>query len=221
MILMTVPKKIWLYRIVHWQNLEYILQHGMMTRSHPNADPNYVEIGHQQLISDRSTHTVRIENVEGEEGELILGDCVPFYFGPHSPMLYMIMNGFSGVPQKPQRDIVYVISSFEKVSELGLEYAFSDQHAKRSLAKFFNSPDKFSEVDWPTVKSKDWADTNSDYNRRDRKQAEFLVKSFVPVEAIQVIGVASEARQAHAQALVDKFGLGIKVHLDKERKLYY
>jgi hypothetical protein len=218
---MSVPEKIWLFRIVHWQNLEYILQHGMMTRSHPDADPNYVEIGHRQLISDRSTHTVRVEGVDGPDGELILGDCVPFYFGPHSPMLYMIMNGFSGVPQKPQRDIVYVISSFDKVSELGLEYAFSDQHAKTALARFFNTRDRLDEVDWETVFSQDWRNRVGDQSRRDRKQAEFLVKSIVPVEAIQIIGVATEARQTHAQALVDKFGLDIKVHLDKARKLYY
>jgi len=207
---MSVPEKIWLYRIVHWQNLDFILQHGMMTRSHPNADPNYVEIGHQQLISDRSTYTVRIEDLEGEEGELVLGDCVPFYFGAHSPMLYMIMNGYSGVPQRPQQDIVYVISSFDRVSELGLDYAFSDQHAKTALARFFNSPDNFNEVDWETVRSKDWKNTSSDYNRRDRKQAEFLVRSFVPVEAIQAIGVATEVRRSHAQALVDKLGLDIR-----------
>lgn len=218
---MSVPEKIWLFRIVHWQNLEYILQHGMMTRSHPDADPSYVEIGHRQLISDRSTHPVRIEGVDGPDGELILGDCVPFYFGPHSPMLLQIRDGSPYVTKRPQSDIVYLVSSFDKIQELELDYVYSDQHAKRSLARFFIGAERFGEVDWETVKLKIWRNTSDDQNKMDRKMAEFLVKNHVPKEAITHIAVLTEARQAHAQALVDKFGLDIKVHLDKARKLYY
>lgn len=77
-----VPKKIILYRIVHWQNVEYILQHGLYHQQHALADPAYINIGHKQLIADR--HEYQITNL-ADAGNL--GEYVPFYFGPHSPML--------------------------------------------------------------------------------------------------------------------------------------
>lgn len=42
--------KTWLYRIVHIDNLKYILEHGMFNRSHANADPDYINIGDSGLI---------------------------------------------------------------------------------------------------------------------------------------------------------------------------
>ena len=82
------PDNIILYRIVHINNLQFILQNGMFTRHHPLSDPQYLNIGDSTLIAQRNTYPVGINPPGG-----MLGDYVPFYFGPLSPMLYNIKTG--------------------------------------------------------------------------------------------------------------------------------
>lgn len=90
-----------LYRIIHINNLEYALKHGLYTRCHVNADPNYINIGDSTLITQRQNHPVKIIPPGGT-----LGDYVPFYFGPLSPMLLNIKTGYRGIIQRSQEDIV-------------------------------------------------------------------------------------------------------------------
>ncbi|WP_353128437.1 DarT ssDNA thymidine ADP-ribosyltransferase family protein [Parapedobacter pyrenivorans] len=65
--------------------VEHILVHGLCSAQHPSHDPNYIHIGHQQLITDRHNHPIPL----ADYGHL--GEYIPFYFWGHSPMLYMIM----------------------------------------------------------------------------------------------------------------------------------
>ena len=46
-----------------------------------------------------------------------LGEYIPFYFGMKMPMLYVIQKGFNGVPVIPAQDIVYCVTSIQKVVE--------------------------------------------------------------------------------------------------------
>jgi len=39
------PNIVSVFRIVHIDNVEYLLKHGMFTRNHSMADPNYINIG--------------------------------------------------------------------------------------------------------------------------------------------------------------------------------
>ena len=83
--------KIWLYRLIHVDNVEYVLRNGMFTRNHAQADPSYINIGDTILINQRSEYPVKIEGYGN------LGDYVPFYFGPLSPMLLNIKTGYRGI----------------------------------------------------------------------------------------------------------------------------
>ena len=160
----NTPNNPTLYRIVHWQNVEYILQHGLFTRGHSLADPSYVEIGHTQLIGQRHTHAIPGFPHAGN-----LGDCVPFYFGTHSPMLYAIMKGSSGVQQRAQDEIVYLISSVNTIVGHNLAFFFTDMHAKAALATGYNNLANLNAIDWNVVLSRTWYNTSIDLSRRDRK----------------------------------------------------
>lgn len=205
----TVPHNPTLYRIVHWQNVDYILQHGMFTRGHALADPNYVEIGHQQLIGQRQTYPI-----PGFPQAGTLGNCVPFYFGTHSPMLFAIMRGSTGVQQRPQDEIVYVVSSVNTIVNCGLPFFFTDQHAKAALANGYNNLANLSAIDWNVVLSRIWFNTITDWNRRDRKQAEFLVLNHVPVVCINEIVVQTAQRQAQLQTIASRLNSNIPITLD-------
>ena len=83
------PDIIKIYRIVHIDNVEHLLKNGMYHRGHANADPNYINIGDSDLIAQRHDYPVGINPPGGA-----LGEYVPFYFGPLSPMLLNIKTGY-------------------------------------------------------------------------------------------------------------------------------
>lgn len=210
-----VPNPIRIYRMVHWENVEFILNNGLSCREHPNADSDYINIGHRQLISDRHNYPVKIDNGG------TLGEYVPFYFAGHSPMLFLIMNGFSGVTRRPQEDIVFVATTFEAIQEHNLEYVFTDRNAKLSLSNFYNQQKDFNKLNWTAIKSKNWNATEDDLERKDLKQAEFLIRNYVPISCIKALIVKSENRKIHFEKLITKLDLNIKVFIDSTNKLYY
>ena len=212
---MAVPENINLYRMVHWQNVEYILQNGICCREHPNADPDYINIGHRQLISDRHEHPVPLANAGN------LGEYVPFYFAGHSPMLYLICNGYQGVLQLPQKDIVYLVCKYNDIENSGLDYIFTDRNAKISVANFYTQKEDFEKLKWDDIQSKNWKNDENNLSRQDYKQAEFLIKDQVPVPYIAAIVVKNEERKIYFDNLLANLALNIKVHIDTTNILYY
>ena len=212
---MAVPENIFLYRMVHWQNVEYILQNGICSREHENADPEYINIGHRQLITDRHHHTVKLADAGN------LGEYVPFYFAGHTPMLYLIMNGYKGVAQLPQKDIVFLVCKLETINNSDLEFVFTDRNAKIEIAKFYNNLEDLEHLQWDIIASKDWKNDETNLSRQDFKQAELLVKNYVPINYIHAIVVKNEERKRFFEELILTLALDIKVFLDTKGKLYY
>lgn len=206
-----------IFRMVHFDNLEYVLRNGMCTRNHTLADPDYINIGDSDLISQRQEYPAKIVPPGGN-----LGDYVPFYFGGHSPMLLNIRTGFRGIKQRPQADIVFVVCSIGSIiKQCPDRWCFTDGHAKNSITHFYNSVDDLIEVDWQVVRDRIWKNTDDDWDRMRRKQAEFLVKDHVPVTCIQCIAVFDKQRKTQVEEIVQRSGLHIPVKTDINRQLYY
>lgn len=212
---MINPEYIFLYRLLHWENVEHVLLHGLCCREHPLTDPNYINIGHRKLISDRHAHLIPIPNAG------VLGEYVPFYFAGHSPMLFLIMNGHKGVTQIPQSELVYIVVSFKKIKGHNLDFVFTDRNAKIAVANFYNSESDFDKILWDIVKNKNWQNDAENLARRDLKQAEFLVRGHVPISCIEGIVVKTEEKKLHFEALIKNLGLDIVVKQDISSKLYY
>lgn len=212
---MPVPENIHLFRMIHWQNVEHVLQNGLCCREHESADPDYINIGHRGLISDRHEYEVGLPDAGN------LGDYIPFYFGGHSPMLFLILRGYQGVEKRAQEDIVYIICSFQKIKEAGLEFVFTDMNAKRTLANFYNQEEDFEKVHWDIVKSKEWKNDENNIGRKDFKQAEFLVRNYIPVECISAIVVKTEERKLYFEEIMNNLALQINVHVDTNSQYYY
>jgi len=122
--------KIWLYRIVHIDNVEYLLQHGMFNKNHAYADPNYINIGDTTLIAQRNDYPIKLTDFGN------LGDYVPFYFGPLSPMLLNIKTGFRGIKMRPQSEIVYMCCKLDQIVRECPKWCFTNGHAKTSITEF-------------------------------------------------------------------------------------
>lgn len=179
------------------------------------ADPNYINIGHRQLITDRHIHPIPIEGAGN------LGEYVPFYFAGHTPMLYLIMNGYKGVARRPQVDIVFLVSTIQKVLDEGLEYVFTNMNAKLRLADFYKDIQHLDQIDWTVVNSKQWGAQDGDLSSKDLKQAEFLIRNTVPVSCLHALVVKTEERKTYFDELINELELDLPVYIDKSCKLYY
>ncbi len=207
-----------IYRMVHIDNVEYVLKNGMCTRDHKLADPHYINIGDRELISQRVDFAVRSVPPGGT-----LGDYVPFYFAGHSPMLLNISTGWRGITKRPQQDIVFIVSSIRRILEHCPEWCFTDGHAKHNISSFYNNVDDLDKLDWDTIKLRHWGGgrTYNEIDRQRKKASEFLVKNYVPVKCIWKIYVFNEASRVQIQALVDNLDLEIPVNIDNDKNLYF
>lgn len=210
------PNIVKVLRIVHIDNIEYLLVHGMFTKKHPKADPNYINIGDSGLIAQRSTYRVGINPPNG-----LLGDYVPFYFGPLSPMLYNIKTGYRGIQLRPQGDIVYIVCKVIDLTENCKEWCFTDGHAKNAITEFYNHLDNLGEIDWNIVTKRQWSNTEDDFDRMRRKQAEFLVKHYVPMNCINYIVVHNEQKKYFVEKIINSLKLEIPVRVNPNNQFYY
>jgi hypothetical protein len=145
---------------------------------------------------------------------------VPFYLGPRSPMLYQIAKGYEDIPKQPQQDIVYLISSFDNIIKHNLEYFFTDGHARSETSTFYNKKKDFENLDWDTIYDNYWKSDETDLRRQEKKQAEFMVKTYLPVSAIEHLGVFNENAKQIVSNLLAESNLNINIRISPQ-KLYY
>ncbi len=104
-------------------------------------------------------------------------------------MLYNIQNGYNNVTKHSPDSIIYLVTAFDKIKENKQAYVFTDGHGYHQFTQFFNDEADLKHVDWNAVKLRQWNDTESDPDRKRRKQAELLVHSELPVCALVVVVV--------------------------------
>lgn len=161
--------KIYLYRMTHIENLPHILQYGITHSTSPNANRAFVPIGDGSLIATRSKFLLDC----GRR----LGEYIPFYFGVRMPMLYVIQKGYNLVTPTSAGDIVYCVTSVNKIIAQNLDFIFTDGHAVDSLTSQYSISDIENIenlLDRKAIDAKYWKDEN-DLDLKRRKEAEFLV----------------------------------------------
>src|SRR4051812_3731589 len=114
-----------IYHITHIDNLTSIVKDGGLwcDNERLRQKATQVNIAYQDLKARRRRTRVRVA-IGG-----VLGDYVPFYFTTRSPVLYTIARGNVPAVSFNQRDIVYLVSSVERVSREDCEWCFTDGHA--------------------------------------------------------------------------------------------
>ena len=158
--------------------MPHILQFGITHSLSINSNSSFVPIGDRSLISRRNSYLL--------SNRKKLGDYIPFYFGPRTPMLYVVQKGFNMVVPTLAENIVYCITSVQKIIDLNLEFVFTDGHAVDSFTALYNKDninDLDELLDWVAINGKYWNDEN-DLDRKRRKEAEFLVEGDVDASAI-------------------------------------
>lgn len=137
-----------------------------------------------------------------------LGDYIPFYFGVRMPMLYVVQHGFNGVKSTLAEDIIYCVTSVEKIISENIDFVFTNGHAVNSFSNFyFRSDIEQIEniIDLKAIKCKYWKDDN-DLDIKRRKEAEFLIAGDLPISAINGYIAYNEA----AKVKLLEFGINEK-----------
>ena len=192
-----------IYHITHISNLPGILAEGGLWCDAEAERRGLAakSIAHQNIKERRKSTAVPC----GQGG--CVADYVPFYFAPRSPMLYSIHTGFVAGYEEGQRGVLHLVSSTETIRDAGLGFVFTDGHAVMALTAFYDDFADLGKIDWAVMKSKYWKDTQADPDRKRRRQAEFLVRQFLPFQYFSEIGVCTTATAVAAAAqLTDRAG---------------
>jgi hypothetical protein len=103
--------------------------------------------------------------------------------------------------QTPMRDIVILVSSLRKLSEMGIDFVFSDRHAYLRAAEFSSDLEDLDRIDWNILQARDFKRDPNDFEKVERYQAEALVHGHMPIEGLMGVICYGPAQQQRVAAL--------------------
>jgi hypothetical protein len=176
------PETIAIYHITSIENLDAILAAGGLLSDLAMQVRNPTQIGYSHIKMRRLTE-IQVPCCANR----FVGEFVPFYFCPRTPMLFTINKGNTGLPPGCQKDIVHLVSNVQVGITLARPWAVSDGNAGSYSANFDASLASIQALDWDAIRANSWS------GRQHQKQAEFLVHEFFPWEGIREITCYNQA----------------------------
>ena len=185
---MSVPASPKIYHIVHMDKLASIVSDGALYSdsyllSHPKPGT---------IIGMSKIKKQRLKNLLPFWSDLHVGDCVPFYFGPRSVMLYMIyIRSRNLAYQGGQEPIVHLEADLHRsirwANSTKRRWSFTTSNAGANNFASHADITQLTEINWSAVRARDWSLPNI----KHQKQAEFLVEMAFPWSLITRIGCHS------------------------------
>jgi hypothetical protein len=201
------PDKALIFRATHRHNLPWALANGLHCRNSVLQDPGFIAIVNPEIIARRQSRSVPI----APGGDL--ADYVPFYFTPYSPMLLNIKTGYGGIQQRPNHDIIILVSSLIKLEESGIRYVFTDRHAVLAAARFFSRRADLGQVDFGILQRRDFKTDENDPGKKERYQAEALAYQLVPMEALWGVVCYTESVRPEVEAAISSARVSVPVFI--------
>lgn len=214
---MTTPRFGMLYHFTHVDNLPAILEAGALLSDTIVEEQGLLanEAGDPEIKRRRRGQTVTCPR-----GGCV-GDYVPFYFAARSPMMYVLWRGSVPSFTGDHRDLVYFVAQVDRLVGAGLDFAISDRNAAKDYAEFSDDVSVLGDltaptpqstfVDWSLMKEEKWNNTPDDPARMERRMAEFLVHSHVPLKLFADVAVSSDDRRARVEQLFATSSCGLQV----------
>jgi hypothetical protein len=175
------PRDRWVLHFTHVDNLPCIVAEGKVTcDGRARQGLTRVEVGAMEVKEVRRRRAV----TAGGGG--FVGDYVPFYFAPRSPMMFRIAcDHRDGVPGRypgGDRPLVYLATTVGSIVDAGLGWVATDGNAATATTRFSSVLDDLDAmVDWPLMTATRWSNTPDDPDRQRRRMAELLVRTEVPL----------------------------------------
>ncbi len=146
-----------------------------------------------------------------------VADYVPFYFAPRSPMMFAISKGNVPSYQGGTARLIYLVSTLERVHELGHRPLLTDRNAALAYAEYraFRPDDPIDDdfIDWPLMRQQYWNNTPDEPQRVERRMAECLALDRVAWEAVVSIGTQSEIVAGEVRSILAAAGTDVPVHV--------
>lgn len=168
----------------------------------------YTNIAYNELQNKRDLVSIPIS--PGEK----LHDYIPFYFAPRSPMLNALNNGRVINFKGGQETIIFLITSVNVIAQSECQFVFTDGHPGNGRCGFFNQLKDLNQIDWAVIRSPFW----DGQERAHKRQAEFLVHSFLPFQFIQEVAVINNLYKSAVEQIMQEAGWKTPVVV---QRLYY
>ncbi len=214
------PEQVRLFHITAIENLPSIVRRGALLAKNQALHEGavYANIAHAGAQGARARKLM--PNPPGGQ----LHHYVPFYFAPRSPMLMAIHGGKVAGCVFKQEDIVHFEATVASVVATGQGYVFFDRNATLDYRVAFTHLRDLGAVSWDLLHETPQLDGFCKYfqNRRDelryvdrmeRRQAEFLTLTAVPLRCFTRIGVCTEAAAHRVRAIVGAAGVGLRIEV--------
>lgn len=214
-----------IHHITHVSNLPGIISEGGIWCDRESFDKGLCRqsIGYADIKARRSKRRVERLLGEGISAGGVVSDYVPFYFCNRSPMLGAISQGKVPSFHGGQEEVVYLVSTAERIAKTNLVWCFTDGHAAEPMTDFFNDLKDLDKVDWEAVETWRWGGrwrlNDPDITRR--KQAEFLVHEFFPLSEVVDFAVMTEAMRERVSKLLSEADSPVETHIKILPKWYY
>ncbi len=214
---MKTPDPTPIFRITHIGNLSVLLKRGGLHAANftPVDGLEYRTIHHTNIQITR--HATQVPC--GPKGTA--HDYVPFYFGAHSPMLYVLKQGGVEGYSEGQRPLIYLATTAQAVEQAGIPFVFTDGHAAMAFTGWFSELTDLDRVDWDATRARYWKDTPDDMDRKRKKQAEFLVHEFLPWDVVVEVGVFDKEMKSRVEHEIARHDPGMKKTVRIQRGWYY
>ena len=171
------PEQVLIYHITDVVNLPAIIVENGLCSDAVMAKRNPEIIGYDH-IKKRRLNEIPVPCCEWRR----VGEFVPFYFCPRSPMLFTINKGNTGRPIGCQKSILHLVSTMTAGLTTQKAWAVSSGNAGAYHTTFSSKLDALETLDWTAIRATQWQ------GMQHQKSAEFLVADFFPWTAIQEIG---------------------------------
>lgn len=204
----------WAFHFTPIENLSGILESDGLVCNN-RCRTQQVSIAHQHIQDRRRRKLVPC----GPGGNL--HDYVPFYFCNRSPMMYAINGGAVASYDRGQAELVYLVLKLQSVAGAGLKFVFTDRHAVTDHAAFYTNPTDLRRIDWALMSSPRWNNIPDYPDRKDRRQAEFLVRGFVPWDLVDALVVISPRMKQRVEGLLAQYPAPARRPVLVRRGWYY
>lgn len=159
------PHEKLIYHITDITNLPAIMESGLLSDAVMAARGGHEIIGYPH-IKKRRLEVLTVDCCDSK----YVGEFVPFYFCPRSPMLYTINLGNTGKVAGCQTEIIHLVSSVGSALPEDRRWAFSDGNAGACHTSFYDDLASMADLDWSAINARFWQ------GKSHEKQAEFLVE---------------------------------------------
>ena len=171
------PANVLIFHITHIENLPSILKDGGLHSDAVMAQRDPKLIGYSE-IKKRRLNEIHVPCCSYN----YVGDFVPFYFCPRSPMLFTINKGNTGHPAGCQRSILHLVSTMADGLAMGKPWAISSGNAGTFHTTFESKIEALDALDWDAIRATQW------HGKQHQKMAEFLIRDFFSWTSIKQIG---------------------------------